>query len=72
MGRRWLIEQRASVRMMDERSWASKMGEEDDESGQRWCASFGGSDEDNDESVRMMDESEVRMSVKRQRVEIGL
>ena len=33
MGRRWLIEQRASVRMMDERSWASKMGEEDDESG---------------------------------------
>ena len=52
------------MRMMDERSWASKMGEEDDESGQRWCASFSGSDEDDDESVRMMDESEVRMSVK--------
>ena len=32
------------------------MGEVDDESGQRWCASFGGSDEDDDESVRMMDE----------------
>ena len=24
-------------RMMDERSWASKMGEEDDESARRWC-----------------------------------
>ena len=48
------------------------MGEEDDESGRRWYASFGGSNEDDDGSVRMMDESEVRMSVKRQRVEIGL
>ena len=60
------------MRMMDERSWASKMGEEDDESGRRWCASFDGSNEDDDELVRMMDESKVRMSVKRQRVEIGL
>ena len=48
------------------------MGEEDDELGQRWCTSFGGNDEDDDKSVRMMDESEVRMRVKRQRVEIGL
>ena len=37
VGRRWLIEQRAWVRMMDERSWTSKMGEEDEESGRRWC-----------------------------------
>ena len=27
-----MIEQRASVRMLDERSWASKMGKKDDES----------------------------------------
>ena len=48
------------------------MGEEDDESGRRWCASFGGSNEDDDGSMRMTDESEVRMSVKQQRVEIEL
>ena len=30
VGRRWLIEQRASVSMMYERSWTSKMGEEDE------------------------------------------
>ena len=34
-GQRWLIERKASVRMMDEWSWASKMGEEDDESSRR-------------------------------------
>ena len=44
---------------MDERNWASKMGEEDDESGRRWRVSFGGGSEEDDESVRMMDE-EVR------------
>ena len=40
-------EQRAWVRMMDERSWTSKMGEEDDESDRRWCVGS---------TVRMMDE----------------
>ena len=30
MGRQWLIGQRVSMRIMDERSWALKMGEEDD------------------------------------------
>ena len=44
---------------MDERNWASKMGEEGDESGRRWRVSFGGGGEEDDESVRMMDE-EVR------------
>ena len=29
MGRRWLIAQRALVRIMDEQSWALNMGEED-------------------------------------------
>ena len=29
MGRRWLIAERVSVRIMDEQSWALKMGEED-------------------------------------------
>ena len=29
MGWRWLIAQRVSVRIMDERSWALKMDEED-------------------------------------------
>ena len=32
VGWQWMIEQRASVRMLDEQSWASKMGKEDDES----------------------------------------
>ena len=48
---------------------ASKMGEDDDESGRRWCVgqrrcvgrrrcmSFGGNGEDNDESMRMIDGS---------------
>ena len=58
--------------MMDEWSWASKMGEEDDKSSRQWCVSFdammrelrqwcmsfsGGGSED-DESVRMMDEED--------------
>ena len=64
-------------RMMDERSWASKMGEEDDESGRRWCVgrrrcvSFGGGGENNDESVRMMDEEDdgwIGKSLRRMRV----
>ena len=45
--------------MMDERSWASKIGEEDDELGRRWCASFDGSGEDDAESVRTMNEVSV-------------
>ena len=35
------------MRMMDERSWTWKMGEEDEESGRRWCVGS---------TVRMMDE----------------
>ena len=35
------------MRMMDERSWTWKMGEEDKESGRRWCVGS---------TVRMMDE----------------
>ncbi|KAK7855997.1 hypothetical protein CFP56_025426 [Quercus suber] len=35
------------------------MGEEDYPMGRRWCVSFGGSGEDDDESVRMMDESKI-------------
>ena len=41
------VEQRASVRMMDEWSWTSEMGEEDEESSRRWCVGS---------MVRMMDE----------------
>ena len=32
------------MRMMDERSWASKIGEEDDKSGWRWCVGRKGQD----------------------------
>ena len=46
------------MRMIDERSWASKIGEEDDESGWRWSMSFDGGGEEDDESVRMMDEED--------------
>ena len=35
------------MRMMDEWSWTSEMGEEDEESGRRWCVGS---------TVRMMDE----------------
>ena len=45
--------------MMDERSWALKIDEEDDESGQRWCISFDGSGEDDAESIRTMNEVRV-------------
>ena len=41
------------VRMMDEQSWASKMGGEDDESGWRCCVSFDGSGEEDDELVEV-------------------
>ena len=44
--------------MMDEWSWASKMGEEDDKSSRQWCVSFSGGSGEDDESVRMMDEED--------------
>ncbi|KAF3968450.1 hypothetical protein CMV_007655 [Castanea mollissima] len=43
---------------MDEWSWASKMGEEDDKSGRRWCVSFSGGGEEDDESMRLMDKED--------------
>ena len=41
------------ARMMDEQSWDSKMGGEDDESGWRCCVSFDGSGEEDDELVEV-------------------
>ena len=37
----------------------SLISEEDDESGRRWCVNFDGSEEDDAESVRMMNEVRV-------------
>ena len=42
-----------SVRMMDDQSWASKMGEEDNESGRQWCVSFSGGEEEYDELAKV-------------------
>ena len=66
MGLGWLNRELwwASMRMMDEWSWALKIGEEDDESGQWWCVSFGGGSEDDGWGgwwVRMMDKTKVRV-----------
>ena len=38
---------------MDDRSGASKMGEEDNESGRRWCVSFSGGGQEYDELAKV-------------------
>ena len=41
------------MRMIDERNWASKIGEGDDELGWRWSVSFDGGSEEDDELVKV-------------------